>query len=230
MVVGKKTPSAIVAIFEGSPMPSHRMSSGKSAIFGIGNRADTIEMPIERASPHSPMARPTARPAVVPSAQPMPIRMAEAAICWTSSPLAASAMSACTMANGLGRNSGLIQPKLPAACHSAMMSTKAARLPYQRGLRTKPPPRNRTGASRAVSDMRDLAFGIDRLSADQRPEVLVQAGKLDGRVRAHPLAARDQHMHDLTQPPRTAREHRDAIGKPQGLVEIMRDVDRAEAR
>src|SRR5207245_2730450 len=135
----------------------------------------------------------------VPRPQTSPIRIADAAICPASSPLAVSAMSACRMANGLGRKSGLTQPKLPAACHVARIITKAARLPYQRGLMTKPRPRKRTGRSRGAltSDMCDLAFGIDRLAPDQRPEVLVQTGELGARSLSRAIPARNRHFDDL---------------------------------
>ena len=36
MTVGKNTPDAMVVIFGASPIPSHRMRSGRSAIFGMG--------------------------------------------------------------------------------------------------------------------------------------------------------------------------------------------------
>jgi hypothetical protein len=36
MIVGKNTPDAMVTSFGVSPMPSHRISSGSNAIFGIG--------------------------------------------------------------------------------------------------------------------------------------------------------------------------------------------------
>src|SRR6185503_15418436 len=39
MAIGKNTPSAITEILDASPRPSHRIRSGRSAIFGIGNVA-----------------------------------------------------------------------------------------------------------------------------------------------------------------------------------------------
>ena len=36
IIVGKMTPAAMVATFGDLPMPSQRMSSGRSAIFGMG--------------------------------------------------------------------------------------------------------------------------------------------------------------------------------------------------
>ena len=48
IAVGKNTPSAMVASFEASPIPNHRIISGSSAIFGIGNSAETSGTPTER--------------------------------------------------------------------------------------------------------------------------------------------------------------------------------------
>ena len=62
----KNTPSAMVAIFGSSPIPSQRIRSGNSAIFGIGNSAEMKVMPMARAWLNSPMAKPTATPAIVP--------------------------------------------------------------------------------------------------------------------------------------------------------------------
>ena len=74
----KNTPSAMVAIFGSSPIPSQRINSGSSAIFGIGNSAEMKVMPTPRASVDSPIAKPTITPATVPSSQPQPIRTTEA--------------------------------------------------------------------------------------------------------------------------------------------------------
>ena len=43
-------------------MPSHRMNSGSSAIFGIGNNAATAGRPTARGSDQMPMAMPSAEP------------------------------------------------------------------------------------------------------------------------------------------------------------------------
>ena len=45
----------MVAIFGSSPIPSQRINSGSSAIFGIGNSAEMKVMPTPRASVDSPM-------------------------------------------------------------------------------------------------------------------------------------------------------------------------------
>jgi hypothetical protein len=49
------------------------------AIFGIGKRALTPGMPIERATVERPIATPSATPPATPSAQPIAMRESEAA-------------------------------------------------------------------------------------------------------------------------------------------------------
>ena len=73
----KNTPNAMVAIFGSSPIPSHRIRSGSSAIFGIGNRAEIKVMPTPRARLESPIEKPTMTPATVPRIHPVPMRMTE---------------------------------------------------------------------------------------------------------------------------------------------------------
>jgi hypothetical protein len=70
MTVGKNTLSAIVATFDPSPMPSHRIKSGSSAIFGIGNSAATSGRPTARETVNKPIMSPTATPNAVPMTQP----------------------------------------------------------------------------------------------------------------------------------------------------------------
>ena len=70
MTVGKNTLSAIVATFEPSPMPSQRIKSGSSAIFGIGNSAATSGRPTARETVNRPIMSPTATPNSVPMTQP----------------------------------------------------------------------------------------------------------------------------------------------------------------
>ena len=68
--MGKKTPSAITATLGGSPMPSHRMRSGRSAIFGIGKVAAMTGMTTASARLEKPTAMPTTIPASAPMAKP----------------------------------------------------------------------------------------------------------------------------------------------------------------
>jgi hypothetical protein len=88
--VGKNTPNAIVATFDGSPMPNHRMNNGRSAIFGTGKSAAVSAMPSARATLNMPIAKPSARPAVVPKIQPIKMRPSDAATCSMSLPLISS--------------------------------------------------------------------------------------------------------------------------------------------
>src|SRR5215468_4417954 len=115
----------MVAIFGSSPIPSHRISNGSNAIFGIGNSAEMKVMPTLRASVDNPMAKPTTTPAAVPMIQPEPIRMIDQETCCHNAPELASFQIATAMADGDGRNSGLTQPALPASCHSANTSASA---------------------------------------------------------------------------------------------------------
>ena len=87
ITVGKNTPNASVAILEPSPMPNQMMNSGTSAIFGIGNSADTTAMPGERSSDDRPTARPRPIPNTVPTIQPIASRASDALRCFHSSPL-----------------------------------------------------------------------------------------------------------------------------------------------
>ena len=70
MTVGKNTLSAIVATLDPSPMPSQRINSGNSAIFGIGNNALTSGRPTARDNVNKPIMSPTATPHSVPITHP----------------------------------------------------------------------------------------------------------------------------------------------------------------
>src|SRR5216684_7004000 len=183
MTVGKNTPSAMVAIFEVSPIPSQRMSSGRSAIFGIGNRADTIGKPAARASENSPTASPTEMPTAVPMIQPAPIRTSDIETWAHNSPDVASRHSARTIADGLGRNRALTRPNDPAACQAASTIANTSHEVAPRGAGANPVARNRTAcraaglcasASRVSietgSRIHDFPFGRERAFAYQRPQ------------------------------------------------------------
>src|SRR6185437_5167904 len=242
MTVGKKTPSAITATFDGSPMPNHRMKSGRSAIFGIGKSAETTGRPMPRASENNPMARPTARPQRVPTVQPPAMRLSEAARWRASSPETTRSRRASAMLHGLGRKTGLSQPSAIAACHSATMAMKATSGAARRGCGAKPPPLNgmaRNGTARriagsapsdaAVSGIEHLAVGIDRLRPDRFPELGTHTAELAPRRLAGAFALGDGDRHDGTDASRPARQHDDAVGKAQRLVEIVGDVERGDA-
>src|SRR5438552_6467222 len=231
MAVEKKTPSAMVAIFGSSPIPSHRIKSGSSAIFGIGNSAEIKVMPRPPASVERPMAKPTMTPAIVPMIQPEPIRITDQDTCCHSAPEVASLVIATAIADGAGRNSGLAQPALPASCHSAMTSASAIQPEARPAVGIKPAPRNATGRTSvarsscgARSSMLDLALGIDRLLADQRPQIVLQREQFAARIDRSALGARHRDFDDLPDAAGTARQHHDAIGEPHRFLEIMRDI------
>src|ERR1700754_4980773 len=101
------------------------------------------------------------------------------------------------MADGAGRNSGLTRPALPAACQIAMTSASAIQPPKRLLAGTKPAPRKRTrrvassfAGVPARSSMLDLAFGIDRLVADQRPDLVLKPEQLFARLRLAALGPR----------------------------------------
>ncbi|MEY9542881.1 hypothetical protein ABIE85_005941 [Bradyrhizobium diazoefficiens] len=77
--------------------------------------------------------------------------------------------------------------------------------------------------------MLDLALGIDRLVADQRPDLVLKQQQLFARRGFAALGARHRHGDDLADPPGPARQHHDAVGEPRRLFEIVRDIDRAHA-
>src|SRR6185436_15931311 len=171
----------MVAIFGSSPIPSQRISSGSIAIFGIGNSTEMKVMPTPRASVDSPIPKPTMTPATVPSTQPLPIRITEAETCCQRARDIASLYIAIAIAEGGGRNSGLTQPALPANCQSAITSASAIHPEARPAFGTKPAPRKATGRASvarsscgARSSMLHLALGIDRLLADQRPQIVLQ--------------------------------------------------------
>ena len=67
-------------------MPSQRISSGSSAIFGTGKVAAMIGLPIASSTPKTPTARPTATPASAPRPKPSAIRSRLVTTCVVSSP------------------------------------------------------------------------------------------------------------------------------------------------
>src|SRR5438309_767304 len=93
------------------------------------------------------------------------------------------------MADGAGRNSGLTQPALPASCQNAITNASAIQPEVRPALGVKPAPRKATGRALvssgvpccARSSMLDLPFGVDRLLADQRPQIVLQAEQFFAR-------------------------------------------------
>src|SRR6266516_3166820 len=231
----------MVAIFEVSPMPSQRMSSGRSAIFGIGNSADTMGKPAARASENRPTASPTATPTAVPMIQPAPMRSSDIETCAHNSPDAASRQSARTIAKGLGRNRALTRPSDPAACQAASTIANTSHEVAPRGAGANPVARKRTacgaagrcagwtgGSTETDSRIRNFPFGGARPFAHQRPQPGMDRTELQLECGLVARATRNGNRDDVLDPSRTRRKHDDAVREPQGFIQIMGDVDDGE--
>src|SRR6185312_16142489 len=180
------------------------------------------------------MAKPTPMPAMVPSTQPIPIRIRDADTFCHSAPLTASCQIAFAIASGVGRNSELTRPAPPAACQTASTTRSAIQPPWRLARGAKPAPRKATGCVPACrsgsaerSSMLYLALGIDRFAADQRPQLVLQRQQLAAGLACAARGAVDGDRHDLPHPAGAARQHDDAVGEPNSLLEIVRDIDRA---
>lgn len=110
IATGKNTPSAIMVTLLSSPMPSHKINSGSSAILGIGYSAFTMGEPMRSISAEVPVKSPTARPITLPSTKPRIMRYILAARLAAISPPATIAASALKIPVGEGRNSGETMP------------------------------------------------------------------------------------------------------------------------
>ena len=102
---------------------------------------------------------------------------------------------------------------LPANCQKPITSASAIQPAWRPALGAKPPPRNSTGrgsASRSVggeacvvfegSSMLDLALGIDRFLADERPQIALQREQLAARPDVAAIGARQRNGDDLADP------------------------------
>src|SRR5690242_14308426 len=105
--------------------------------------------------------------------------------------------------SGVGRNSGLTSERLPATCHSASTTTSPIHPAWRLVADAKPAPRNGTGLVAAEasgfvgtrSSILHLALGIDSLTADQRPQVVLNLQQLLASRGISPVAARHRHRH-----------------------------------
>src|SRR6185369_8661004 len=181
----------MVATFDASPMPSQRMNSGSSAIFGIGNSAATAGTPIERGSDQMPIAAPTPRPQTVPSDQPVAMRNSESVTFRQNASERISPASAWPIADRGGSASALTQPARAAVSHNTSSATKNRIAAAQRERSTNPPPRNSTGliciSAIALVSLAHLALGHLRLGLDQLPQGLAQRRQLRLSGSARPL-------------------------------------------
>src|SRR4030081_1458736 len=114
---------------------------------------------------------------------------------------------ATAIADGAGRNSALTQPALPANCQNAITSASAIQPEARPARGVKPAPRRAPGrvspssgfaaCDVARSSMLDLALGVDRLFADQRPQLVLQTDQLAARLDTAALVAGHRNGHDL---------------------------------
>src|SRR5258708_22942223 len=135
-----------------------------------------------------------------------------------------------TIAGGDGRNSALTQAVPPANCQNAITSASAIQPEARPARGEKPAPRKATGrvssysgfaaCDVARSSMLHLALGVDRLFADQRPQLVLQTDQLATRLDPAALVAGHRDGHDLADAAGTARQHHDAFGKPHGFFQI----------
>src|SRR5918993_3469 len=162
------------------------------------------------------------------------MRTSEAETCRHKSPETARSQSARNTRIGEGRKIGLTRPVPVTSCQSAMSPTKAKTLTSLRCSMAKPPPRNASLRSRAVSvrfmaavdsDMRhELAIGHNRLLFDQRPEALAEPGDRRLVLRFGALCARDRDRDDLPHPPRPPGQHADAVGDTNRFLKVVRHI------
>src|SRR6185312_1366828 len=228
-------------ILGASPMPSHRMKSGRSAILGMGKIADTIGMPMARVTDHNPIAMPTARPSPVPIAQPELMRSSDIERWRQRSPESTRFQSASQIATGEGRNTGSIQRRAIATCHSAMTIANAIQEWSAFGTGRNPPPRKATsrrpaamdapatGAEIVSSSIDDLPICARGLVPDQGPQPVAEIGELDLRRFLRALTLRNAHLDHFLDPSWPARQYHDSVGEPQALVEIMCNVNTGDA-
>src|SRR5437660_6673492 len=108
----------MTAIFDGSPRPSHRISKGSRAIFGIGNVAAISGVPIASATAKNPTATPMAIPRTLPMTKPHARRWRLAPRCTSSSPLSSMSQPSRSTPTGDGRKSTGTAPARASASQS----------------------------------------------------------------------------------------------------------------
>ena len=193
-------------------MPNQMMNSGTSAIFGIGNNADTTAIPGERASVNSPTATPSASPA--PCRPPSRSRgvASDALECAQSSPLIARLYSALAISTGADRNFVEIQPtdapSLPERHDADERRTRRhGHIARRETARAK---RNAAGEASGMSRFR-------RLARPPRRSRIIAHKRASMATGPRPSARRSRigrvDPHDLAHPPGTARQHDDAVAR-----------------
>ncbi len=177
-----------------------------------------------------PDRQPHADPEHGPDVQPIASRISEADRCRHNSPLTVSAHSARAIDTGAGRNSVGISPAEAPACHSATHHAQPASRRGRPGHRSvagpKPPPRKRhwgrqAGASRRSRSATAASSRIIRHSRCSSAMQIRVGGVASGQRPVDP-----QHVAHLA---RAARQHDDLVTQPDGLGQVVGDIDRGRA-
>src|SRR5256886_1694247 len=243
IAIGKKTPSMITATFDASPIPSQRIRSGSSAIFGIEKVAAISGLPTASATLQKPVTSPTETPPRAPSPKPRAMRRRLVATWVASSPDRAISTPASITPSGDGRKSAGIRPVRVRSSQSTRRATRAAT--RSAGWSRRSRARVRSGAGIRVltcTGVREagahrgwpetgarrsprLLERAPRLALDQRPDALHRRGELglaQERLDARPVEL-DRHRRQHT--PGPAREDDDAVREVHGLLDVVRDVE-----
>ena len=154
---------------DASPMPSHRISSGSSAIFGTGKVAAITGLPIASSTPKTPTARPTATPASAPSPKPSTIRFEAGDDVGGQLARAQHLEAAAQHRQRRGRNSGGTHPVRVSSSHSTTQTSQ----PHDARHRMLAPYQEPRAIGRRHAGSRGaLAQGLASLRPDQRPDPL----------------------------------------------------------
>ena len=117
-MTGKKTPMATTAIFDASPKPNARRSSGISATFGIGNSAAINGSKKMRTIRDIAMKRPIATAGTTPITKPATTRHNVAIRFTASSPLTVSCQNRTAMSLGVGMKRRSPKPSITKTCQT----------------------------------------------------------------------------------------------------------------
>lgn len=149
--VGVKTPKAIKAYFEVSSIPNQITNSGKSAIFGIGNSAETTGSSPARARVNSPMSVPMVMPATEPISAPTKSRCRDGSRCCHIWPVAIMSASVFATSDGRGIVSPEMAPVRVPISSTAISTIKTMGATRRIGWGLKPPPRKGTARTAILS-------------------------------------------------------------------------------
>src|SRR5262249_20040610 len=160
--------------FGASPIPSQRIMSGRSAIFGIGYAAAMTGVGAGQTARETPSRRPSAAPTAAPRAKPIPTRARDTARWRQSSPLRAMRTASATTVVGAGRNRAGTQPSR-ATASQASTSSVSATPPMSHVGRS-------TGAAGVIGDRRSRLIWQDAGPGSRSLSVAVDARGLQRRL------------------------------------------------